>query len=86
MIAPIADRLSNTGNVGITYQFAANSMVGAGGTFTNLHYPNQAEVPGLFDSSSQGGLAFYSVRISKINYFGATYQYQRLLSYPASGN
>jgi hypothetical protein len=85
VIAPIADRLSNTGNVGITYQFAANSMVGAGGTFTNLHYPSQTEVPGLFDSSSQGGLIFYSVRVSKINYFGATYQYQRLLSYPAPG-
>jgi len=85
VIAPIADRLSNSGNVGISYQFAANSMVGAGGTFTNLHYPNQAQVPGLFDSASQGGLAFYSVRVSKINYIGATYQYQRLLSYPAPG-
>ena len=83
VIAPIADRLSNSANVGITYQFAASSMVGAGGTFTNLHYPNQTEVTGLYDSSSQGGLAFYSVRISKINYFGATYQYQRLASYPA---
>ncbi len=88
VIAPIADRLTNTGNVGITYQFAANSMVGAGGTFTNLHYPDQAQVPGLFDSASQGGLAFYSVRVSRINYFGATYQYQRLVSYPylAPGN
>ncbi|MFZ0300318.1 MAG: hypothetical protein WAM13_18355 [Candidatus Sulfotelmatobacter sp.] len=88
VIAPIADQLSNSGNVGITYQFAANSMVGAGGTFTNLHYPDQAEVPGLFDSASQGGLAFYSIRVSKINYFGATYQYQRLVSYPylAPGN
>jgi hypothetical protein len=85
VIAPIADQLSNSGNVGITYQFAANSMVGAGGTFTNVHYPDQKEVPGLFDSASQGGLAFYSVRISKINYFGATYQYQRLVSYPTPG-
>jgi hypothetical protein len=86
VIAPIADQLSNSGNVGVTYQFAANSMVGAGGTFTNLHYPNQAtEVPGLYDSSAQGGLAFYSVRISKINYFGATYQYQRLASYAGPG-
>jgi hypothetical protein len=85
VIAPIADRLTNSANVGISYQFAANSMVGAGGTFTNLHYPNQAQVPGLYDSSSQAGLAFYSVRVSKTNYFGATYQYQRLLSYPAPG-
>ncbi|MFZ0761613.1 MAG: hypothetical protein WAM69_16825 [Candidatus Sulfotelmatobacter sp.] len=84
VIAPIADLLSNAGNVGITYQFAANGMVGASGTFTNLHYPDQAEVPGLFDSSSQGGSAFYSLRVSRMHYIGATYQYQRLLSYPAT--
>jgi hypothetical protein len=86
VIAPIADRLSNAGNLGITYQFAANSMVGAGGTFTNLHYPNEAEVPGLFDTSSQGGSVFYSLRFSERHYVGATYQYQRLMSYPAPGN
>ena len=34
-----------------TYQFAANGMVGASGTFTNLHYPNPSQVPGLGDSS-----------------------------------
>ena len=86
VIAPIADQLSNSGNAGITYQFAANSMVGASGTFTNLHYPDQAEVPGLFDSASQGGLVFYSVRVSRINYFGATYQYQRLAVVSRAGN
>ncbi|MGA8764160.1 MAG: hypothetical protein WB562_14935 [Candidatus Sulfotelmatobacter sp.] len=85
VIAPVADRLGNFGTAGITYQFAANSMIGAGGTFSNLHYPNPAEVPGLFDSASQGGSAFYSLRVSRMNYFGATYQYQRLLSYPAPG-
>lgn len=85
VIAPVADRLSNSGNVGITYQFAANGMIGASGTFTNLHYPNPAEVPGLFDSESQGGSAFYSLRISKMHYLGVIYQYQRLLSYPAPG-
>jgi hypothetical protein len=85
VIAPIADRLSNYGNVGITYQFAANSMVGAGGSFANLHYPDQAQVPGLFDSESQSGLAFYSLRVAKRHYVGATYQYQRLLSFPAPG-
>jgi len=37
VIAPLADRLSNTGNLGISYQFAANAMVGASGTFSNLH-------------------------------------------------
>lgn len=85
VIAPIADRLSNSGNVGLTYQFALNGMIGANGTFTNLHYPDPSQVPGLFDSSSQGGSAFYSLRISKLNYLGATYQYQRLVSYPTAG-
>jgi hypothetical protein len=85
VIAPIADRLSNSGNVGIAAQFAANEMVGASGTFTNLHYPNQAEVPGLFDSGSQAGSVFYALRASKLHYLGFTYQYQRLLSYPTAG-
>lgn len=83
--APIADRLSNSGNVGVSYQFAMNGMVGASGTFTNLRYPNQAEVPGLYDSSSQGGSAFYSHRVSKMHYIGVTYQYQRFVSYPSQG-
>ncbi|MGA8342916.1 MAG: hypothetical protein WB781_13350, partial [Candidatus Sulfotelmatobacter sp.] len=85
VIPPVADLLSNSGNVGINYQFAANGMVGVNGSFTNLHYPNPAEVPGLFDSSSQAGSAFYSFRFSKINYIGATYQYQRLIAYPTLG-
>ncbi len=85
VIAPIADRLSNSGNVGITAQIAANAMVGVSGTFNNLHYPDQAQVPGLFDSSSQAAAAFYSLRVSTIHYVGVTYQYQRLLSYPTEG-
>jgi hypothetical protein len=85
VIAPVADRLSNNGNVGMTYQFAANAMIGAGGSFSNLHYPDQSEVPGLFDSESQGGSGFYSYRVAPGNYLGATYQYQRLLAFPTEG-
>ena len=84
VIAPLADRLSNAGNLGISDQFSLNQMIGASGTFTNLHYPNPQQVPGLFDASTQGGSAFYSLRVSKMNYVGATYQYQRLLSYPTA--
>ena len=85
VIPPIADLLSNSGNVGLSYQFAPNGMVGATGSFTNLHYPNPAQVPGLYDSNSQAGSAFYSLRISKMHYIGATYQYQRLIAYPTAG-
>jgi len=85
VVAPFAEVLSNSGNVGATYQFAANGMVGGNGTFTNLHYPNPAQVPGLCDSSSQGASAFSSLRVSKMHYIGVNYQYQRLLSYPTEG-
>jgi len=85
VIAPLADILTNTGSVDLSYQFALNGMIGASGTFTNLHYPNPSQVPGLSDSSSQGASAFYSFRISKMHYIGVTYQYQHLLSYPATG-
>lgn len=85
VIPPVADLLSNSGNVGINYQFAASGMIGASGSFTNLHYPNPAEVPGLYDSNSQRGSAFYSFRFSRMNYAGVTYQYQRLIAHPTFG-
>jgi hypothetical protein len=85
VIAPIANLLRNSGVAGLDYQFGRNGMVGASGTFSTLHYPDPAQVPGLYDSSSQGGIGFYSLRVSKMNYLGATYQYQRLLSYPTEG-
>jgi hypothetical protein len=85
VIAPSANRLANTGNVGISYQFGRNSMIGASGSFSNLHYADSSQVPGLGDSSSQGGAVYVAFRASKVNYFGATYEYQRLLSYPVEG-
>ena len=85
LIAPLADQLHNSGNVGITYQFARNEMIGAGGSFSNLHYPNLTQVPGLFDSESQGGSGFYAYRASAMHYLGIAYQYQRLLAFPTQG-
>lgn len=85
VIAPIATRLSNVTDVDLTYQFALDEMVGAAGDFTNLHYPDPSQVPGLFDSASQSGSAFYSLRLASRHYLGAIYQYQRLLSYPTAG-
>ena len=57
-------------------------MIGISGTFTNLHYSNPAEVPGLYDSGSKGGSVFYTHRLSGRHYVGATYEYQMLLAYP----
>jgi hypothetical protein len=82
VIAPLASILRNTGSAQITYQFAPNAMVGASGTFSNLHYPNSAQAPGLSDQTSRGGSAFYTHRLSGRHYVGLTYQYQMLLANP----
>lgn len=82
VIPPLADTLTNTANAEVTYQFSPGDMVGASGTFANLHYPNQAEVPGLSDSSSLAGAAFYYHRLSKSRYLGFDYQYSRMLAFP----
>jgi hypothetical protein len=82
VIPPLADLLSNMANAELTYQFSTTGMVGVSGTFTNLHYPDPTEVPGLFDSTSRGGSAFYSHRLSRKHYVGALYQYSRILEYP----
>jgi hypothetical protein len=84
VIAPISPFLNNSGNVGVSYQFALNGMVGASGTFTNLHYFNSGEVTGLSDSNTQGASVYYSLRASRLHYFGVTYQYQRLASSSAT--
>lgn len=47
VIVPTADQLNNAANLELTYQFSRNGMIGAGGAFTNLHYLDPAEIPGL---------------------------------------
>jgi len=85
VVSPIANHLNNSGNIGLSWQYSLNDMIGGNGTFSNLHYLDQAQVPGLFDSSTQGGEAFYSHRVANGQYIGVTYSYQRLLAYPTEG-
>jgi hypothetical protein len=75
VIAPFADQITNATNVDFSYQFSRNGMIGVGGVVTELDYPDPAAVPGLSNSSSRGGSAFFSHRLSGGQYIGATYQY-----------
>lgn len=84
-VPPFAKRLTNFANAEITMQTGLNDMVGASGISTVLHYPNTSQTPGLFDSNSFGGTAFYNHRLSGSQYVGATYQYLDMLTYPAEG-
>jgi len=84
VVAPYAEQLSNTANMGLSYQFSMNSMMGFGGIITQSHYPNPAEASGLYDSNSRGGSVFYSQRLSSTQYVGLTYQYLESQSNPVN--
>src|ERR1039457_1026714 len=85
VIAPFANQLSNTANAEVAYQFSMNGMIGGGGTTAMFDYPDQAESSGLYDSTSRGGSAFYSRRLSGTQSLGATYQYVTALGSPVTG-
>jgi hypothetical protein len=75
VIAPFAERISNTTDMALSYQFNRNQMIGAGGIASELNYPNSAEASNFYNSDSRGGSAFYSNRRSSTQYIGVTYQY-----------
>lgn len=84
VIPPTANLLTNVANMGVQYQFGPNGMIGGSASFSNLHYPDPNQVPGLYDSASREGTGFYSHRLSQMNYVGAVYQYSSMLSYPVN--
>jgi hypothetical protein len=84
VLAPAA-LLGNVTNVDLTYQFDKNSMFGVAGTFTVLNYL-QGTSTELYDSNSSGASAFYSHRLSKNHYIGATYQYSKFEATAVNGS
>ncbi len=85
IIVPYASQLTNVASAQGTYQFSLNETIGASGTATIFNYLNQAESPGLYDSTSRGGSVFYNQRLTSRQSIGATYQYVRVLGNPTIG-
>jgi len=80
LVAPVADTLINAANVSVSYQFELNDMVGVTGSYSILNYLNRNQVPGLFDSTSEGGGAYYNHRFQNRNYLGVNYEFQRFVT------
>jgi hypothetical protein len=77
IILPFTELLTNKADGSLSYQFSPTGMIGISGSLYNLHYPNLATVPGLYDSAERGGGFFYSHRITDTQYIGAKYRYAR---------
>jgi len=62
-------------------------MVGGGGVTTLFDYlQSSSEASGLGNSTSRGGSAFYTHRLSDRQYFGASYQYSEVAAKPTIVN
>jgi hypothetical protein len=84
VVAPYANQLRNTANVGLSYQFSSNAMLGASGNVAENNYPNPAEASGFNNSNSLGGSVFFSRRLSNMQYFGVAYRYSESQSSPVN--
>jgi hypothetical protein len=86
VIAPYAEQQTDTASGAFTYQFAADGMVGGGGSYTNLDFPNPTQASGLYSSSGESGSAFYSRRLSAAQYIGVSYDYSRTVTNPPNSS
>ena len=86
VIAPIADRLSAIpGTRASPTNSPRTAWSGPAERLPTCTTRTRLRFPVFLIRRRRAGSAFYSLRVSKMHYFGATYQYQRLLSYPAPG-
>jgi hypothetical protein len=84
VVAPYANQLRNIANMGLSYQFSSNGMIGASGIVAESNYPNPAEASGFNNSNSLGASVFYVRRLSNRQYVGVTYEYSRSQSSPVN--
>jgi hypothetical protein len=79
LITPLARNINNTGSADMSYQFSANDMIGAGGTFYDSHFRDLPASSGtLLDTSTRSADAYYNHRFTPRNWTGVTYKFQRL--------
>lgn len=80
--APYAKQYSNGGNLGVSYQYSKNGMIGANGNTGLLDYPNPSQALGLSNFVSGGGSGYFSRRLTISQYLGGIYRYSNVITYP----
>jgi hypothetical protein len=82
LIAPLSTQRTSMTTVETNYHCALNDLVGASGSFYDLHFTNVQEGTELTDSQTASGSAFWLHRIFHGDWGGASYDFQRITFSP----
>jgi len=88
LISPLSTERSNLTTVEMNYHFALNELVGASGSFYDLHLtniPTGTPLTELTNSQTATGSAFWLRRIIGDDWGGLTYRFQRITFNPGGG-
>jgi hypothetical protein len=78
LIAPLSTQRSSTTTVETNYHFALNDLIGASGSFYDLHFTNVPAGTQLTDSETASGSAFWLHRIVGPDWGGVSYHFDRI--------
>ena len=82
LVAPFANQIGNTSNAGIDYQYGRDAMIGAQGSYATLRYSGHVDSLGLDNSNTTNGSVFFSRRLTRSQYMGASYGLSKLVTHP----
>lgn len=90
LITPLATQRSSVTTIETNYHFALNDLIGASGSYYDLHFTNVPSPPAgtqptqLTDSQTASGSAFWLHRIIRGDWSGLSYHFDRI-NYNPSG-
>ena len=82
LIAPLSTQRSSVTTVEANYHFALNDLVGASGSFYDLHFTNIPAGTDLTDSQTASGSAFWLHRLVGEDWGGVSYHFERITFNP----
>jgi hypothetical protein len=85
LITPLSTQRSSVTTVETNYHFALNDLIGASGSFYDLHFSNVPAGTQLTDTQTASGSAFWLHRIFGPDWGGVSYRFDRITFNPGGG-
>jgi hypothetical protein len=82
LLTPLSTQRNSATTVETNYHFALNDLVGASGSFYDLHFTHAPAGTLLTDSQTASGSAFWLHRIFRGDWGGASYRFDRITFNP----